>query len=80
MRWWLDPRNFVHGIRDVRKILRGGGPSLVRLAGIGDPEGLVVPAVPFMFEIEARDGTRVELQPRFPVPFPYAWDTGSPVA
>lgn len=73
MRWWLDPRNFVGGIRDVRRILRGGGPRYVRLAGIGEPEGLLIPTAEVRVEVEARDGTTVELDPRMPVPFPYAW-------
>jgi len=53
--------------------MAGGGPKLVRLAGIGSPEGLIVPASPVRIEIEARDGTKVEMSPRVPVPFPYAW-------
>lgn len=73
MRWWLDPRNFVGGIRDVRKILRGGGPRYVRLAGIGQPKGLLIPSAEVRVEIQAKDGSTVELQPRVPIPFPYAW-------
>lgn len=73
MRWWLNPFHLRDGIRDVRLILRGGGPKLVRLAGIGEPEGIFIPASAVRIEIEARDGTTVELDPRVPVPFPYAW-------
>lgn len=73
MRWWLNPLHLRDGIRDIRRILRGGGPRLVRLAGIGDPEGLLVSAVPFLLEIEARDGTKVELDPRLPLPFVTGW-------
>lgn len=73
MRWWLNPFHLRDGIRDLRRIVRGGGPRLVRLAGIGDPEGLIVSAVPFLLEIEARDGTKVELDPRVPLPFVAGW-------
>src|SRR5687768_18290513 len=73
MRWWLNPMNFVHGIRDVRKILRGGGPKRVHIAGVGEPEGWFIPAAAVRIEVEARDGTRVELKPRLPVPFTFAW-------
>lgn len=73
MRWWLNPFHLRDGIRDVRRILRGGGPRLVRLAGIGDPEGLIVAAVPFLVEVEAQDGTKVELTPRVPLPFIAGW-------
>ena len=73
MRWWLNPFHLRDGVRDLRRILRGGGPRLVRLAGIGNPEGLLVPAVPFLLEIEARDGTKVGLDPRLPLPFVAGW-------
>lgn len=73
LRWWLNPLHLRDGVRDIRRILRGGGPKLVRLAGVGQPKGLIFPAAAVRIEVEARDGTKVELDPRFPVPFPYAW-------
>ena len=73
MRWWLNPFHLRDGIRDVRRIIAGGGPRLVRLAGISVPEGLIIPTSAIRIEVEARDGTKVELDPRVPVPFPYAW-------
>jgi hypothetical protein len=73
MRWWLDPRNFIGGIRDARKILRGGGPRYVILAGIGQPDGWLIPTSEIRFKVEARDGTTVELTPHLPVPFSFAW-------
>jgi len=73
LRWWLNPLHLRDGIRGIRRIVRGGGPRLVRLAGIGDPEGLFLQAVPFLLEIEARDGTKVELDPRLPLPFVAGW-------
>lgn len=73
MRWWLNPLHLRDGLRDIRRIRAGGGPKLLRLAGVGHPEGLIVPASAVRIEIEARDGTKVELNPRVPVPFPYAW-------
>lgn len=73
MRWWLDPRRWWKTFQGSREIARGGGPKLVRLQGIGRPQGWILPAAPVRLEIEARDGTVVSLEPAVPVPFPYAW-------
>jgi len=73
MRWWLNPLHLRDGIRGIRRILRGGGPKSVRIAGVGEPEGLIVPASEVRVEVEAHDGTRVQLDPRVPIPFLYAW-------
>ena len=69
MRWWLNPLHLRDGIRGIRRILRGGGPKSVRIAGVGEPEGLIVPASEVRVEVEAHDGTRVQLDPRVPVSY-----------
>lgn len=73
LRWWLNPFHLRDGIRDIRRVIRGGGPKLVRVAGVGHPEGWIVPAAAVRIEIEAKDGTTVDIDPRVPVPFPWAW-------
>lgn len=73
MRWWLNPFHIRDGIRGLRRIHAGGGPKSVRVAGIGEPKGLFVPASEVRVEVVAHDGTTVELDPRVPIPFLYAW-------
>jgi hypothetical protein len=73
VRYWLNPFRIRDGVRNLRKIHAGGGPKLVRLAGIGQPDGWFLPASEIRLEVEAVDGSKVELRPVVPVPFPYAW-------
>jgi hypothetical protein len=70
---YLNPFRIRDAARDVRRILGGGGPVSVRLLGIGQPRGLLVPSAEVMIEVEARDGRRERFAPRIPIPFPYAW-------
>jgi hypothetical protein len=69
----LNPWRLQANIRKVRSIVRGGGPALVRLVRVGEPHGLIVPSSEIVLEVEARDGTKVTLEPEVPVPFPWAW-------
>lgn len=69
----FNPWKLYGGIQDLRSIVAGGGPRLVRLVRVGEPEGIIVPTAEVAIEIEARDGTRVCLTPEVPVPFPWAW-------
>jgi hypothetical protein len=73
MRWWLNPFHLRDGIRGLRRIAAGGGPKSVRVAGIGHPEGWIVPTSEVKVEIETHSGSRVKLDPRVPIPFLYAW-------
>lgn len=73
MRWWLNPFHLRDGFRGLRKIAAGGGPKSIRVAGIGLPEGWIVPTSEVRLAIETHDGTKVELDPRVPLPFLYAW-------
>jgi hypothetical protein len=45
----------------------------VRLLGVGRPAGLIIPSSTVGLEIEAKDGTKIRLEPEIPVPFFYAW-------
>jgi hypothetical protein len=69
----LNPWRVQANIRKARAIVEGGGPSLVRLLSVGEPRGLVLPTSEIVLEVQARDGTRVRLEPELPVPFPWAW-------
>ena len=51
----------------------GGGPARLRLARVGEPEGIFVPTAEIQIEVEARDGTISRWAPPLPVPWPYAW-------
>src|SRR5688572_14852026 len=69
----LNPWRLRDNLRKIRSVLDGGGPALVRLVRVGEPRGLIVPTSKLVLEVEARDGTKVRLEPEVPVPFPYAW-------
>lgn len=73
MRYWLNPFRIRDGIRNLKAIRDGGGPKLVRLAGVGRPEGWFIPTSEIRLEVETDHGLTVELKPVVPVPFPYAW-------
>jgi hypothetical protein len=40
---------------------------------VGEPEGWFIPASAVRIEVEARNGTKVEMSPHLPVPFSFAW-------
>ncbi len=69
----LNPWRLHANVRSLRSVLDGGGPSLVRLVRVGEPRGLILPTSEVVLEVEARDGTKVRLEPELPVPFFYAW-------
>ena len=69
----LNPWRLRDNARKIRSILDGGGPALVRVQRVGWPRGLIVPTSEIVLEVEARDGTKVQLEPEVPVPFFYAW-------
>ena len=50
---YLNPVRIYHAVRDVRRVLGGGGPKLVRLVGIGPPEGIFVPTASIRIEVES---------------------------
>ena len=69
----LNPWRIYRSAQDIRSIIAGGGPRLVRLVSVGEPHGLILPSSEIVLEVEARDGTKVRLEPEVPVPFPWAW-------
>lgn len=51
----------------------GGGPSRLRVRGLGQPTGLIIPSSRLILEIETKNGVKTRWEPEIPVPFPYAW-------
>ena len=51
----------------------GGGPSQVRVRGVGQPSGLIIPTSRLKLEIETRDGAKTRWEPEIPLPPIYAW-------
>ncbi len=70
---YLNPFRIRDAVRDIRHVLGGGGPKLVRLVGIGEPEGIFIPTARVMIEVESKTGRKARFEPALPVPWPYAW-------
>ena len=60
-------------VRDVRRATSGGGPRLVRVARIREPQGIVLPAAEIDIELVAKDGSVESFTAPIPVPWPAAW-------
>ena len=69
----LNPFRIRDAARRVRSVASGGGPKAIRLVGVGQPEGLIVPTARVTVEVVGRDGKVTTFEPDVPVPFPYAW-------
>ena len=69
----LNPFRIRNAVCQVREASQGGGPKAVRLAGISDGGGWIVPSARFSIEIVARDGSVTTLEPEIPLPFLYMW-------
>jgi hypothetical protein len=57
----------------LRRMASGGGPSRLRVRGLSQPAGLIIPSSRLRLEIEAKNGAKTRWEPVIPVPFPYAW-------
>lgn len=73
MPWYLNPFALARAAVDTRRALSGGGPTAVRVTGIGPPEGLILPTSTVSLEVDRKDGTVATFAPEVPVPWPYAW-------
>lgn len=60
-------------VAQARRVAAGGGPSRLRVRGLSQPTGLIIPSLRLKLELEARNGAKADWQPEIPVPFPYAW-------
>jgi hypothetical protein len=50
-----------------------GGPRRLRVRGLSQPSGLILPSSRLKLELEAKNGAKTRWEPELPVPFPYAW-------
>ena len=69
----LAPFKILGGLRDLHSVAQGGGPKLVRLVSVGEPEGLIIPSSEVVLEVEAKDGRTVRMAPELPMPFLWGW-------
>jgi hypothetical protein len=70
---YLNPIRIYNAVSDVRRVLGGGGPKLVRVVGIGRPEGIFIPTAPIRLEVESKTGRKARFEPMVPVPWLAAW-------
>jgi hypothetical protein len=70
---YLNPFFIRDAVRDIRRVFGTGGPKLVRVVGVGEPEGWFVPTATIEIEVEGRNGRKERFCPVVPVPWPYAW-------
>ena len=70
---YLNPFLIRNAVRQIRRVVGGGGPKLVRLVSVGHPEGLLIPTATVTIEVETKTGRKERFEPLLPVPWPYAW-------
>jgi hypothetical protein len=73
MGWLTQLAHAPSAAAKVRRIASGGGPRRVRVLGVGQPTGLIVPSSRLKLEVVSRSGAKTRWEPEIPVPFPYAW-------
>ena len=69
---YLNPFLIRRAVRDIRRVV-GADPKLVRVLGVGHPEGWFVPTSTIELEVEGKNGRKERFSPVIPIPFPYAW-------
>ena len=69
----LNPFKVWEYGRGLRDIAAGGGPRSVHLERIGEPRGLIVPSSEVVIQVQAKDGSKVRLDPQIPMPFLLGW-------
>ena len=67
MRWYLNPIKLAGAAGKLKSSVAGGGPTSVRITGVGQPRGVILPRVPISLEIVGRDGHRTAFEPELPV-------------
>ena len=67
MRWYLNPMNLARAAGDIKSVASGGGPKSVRLTGIGNPRGVILPRVPVSLEVVGRNGSKTSFTPELPI-------------
>ena len=69
----MQLRKAPGAVAQACRIAAGGGPSRLRVRGLGQPSGMIIPRSRLKLEVEARNGAKTRWEPEIPVPFPYAW-------
>lgn len=69
----LNPLRIRDVVRQIRAVADDGGPVRIRLVGVGEPVGLLIPTSEVALEVETKGGSTHSFSPEVPVPFPYAW-------
>jgi hypothetical protein len=70
---FVNPFKLREHARNLRRVAAGGGPRSVHLVRVGEPRGLIVQSSELVVEVQARDGTKVRLDPQVPLPFILGW-------
>jgi hypothetical protein len=73
MKRLLNPFWLRSVVKQIRNVLRGGGPRGLRLVCVGQPHGVIVPRADVVFDVIAADGSVNRFESGLPVPWPYAW-------
>ncbi len=72
MRWLTQLAHLPGAAAKARRLASGGGPRRVRVLGLGQPTGLIVPSSTLRLEVRAASGAKTRWEPEIPIPFPYA--------
>ena len=73
MKRLLNPFWLRSAVKQIRKVISGGGPRGLRLVCVGQPHGIIVPRADVVFDVIAADGSVNRFESGLPVPWPYAW-------
>jgi hypothetical protein len=69
----LNPFWLRSAVKQIRKVMSGGGPRGLRLVCVGQPSGVIVPVADVVFDVISADGKVTRFESGLPVPWPYAW-------
>jgi hypothetical protein len=69
----FSPLKLVRTVANLSAVATGGGPKSVELVRVGEPEGWILPSSELVVDVEARNGTRVRIEPELPMPFAVGW-------
>jgi hypothetical protein len=69
----MQLRKMPGAAAQVHRMVSAGGPRRLRIRGLTQPSGLIIPTSRLKLEMEARNGAKTRWEPEIPVPFPYAW-------
>jgi hypothetical protein len=69
---YLNPFFIRDAVRTIRRAV-GSDPKLVRVVGVGHPEGWFLPTSTIEIEVIGKNNRKERFCPLIPVPWPYAW-------